>query len=68
MNLLPLLFTAAGAWNLFLLTRNLRRGYATVYFQRVTRDGSPGSFWMFSLLLGIAGLMLMFLAAWAARL
>ena len=68
MDLLPLLFAAAGAWNLFLLGKNLRRGYATVYFHRITRVGSPGSFWMLSLLLGIAGLMLIFAAAWAARL
>jgi|GEM_PF-4361001 len=68
MDLIPLIFAAAGAWNLFLASKNLRLGHAAMYFQRFGRDEHPRAFWMLNLLLVTAGIMLILGAVWAAHL
>jgi hypothetical protein len=58
MGFLPLVFLVAGLWNLFLVLRSFRRGYATAWFQRCPRDSQPAAFWAINTLAGLAGLML----------
>lgn len=48
MDIFVALCVLAGLWNTFFTLRTLRRGYATMYGQRIDRQENPAAFWFYN--------------------